>query len=123
MANPLASRISPHAALVLDAFGCLAGAVVLLLIPRVWHWIALPDDWRQPVAIALFAFALSLIAASLKPNRVMFALAVLGNIAWIGGGMIALFATDTWSGAILIAVVMLADGLMAWIQAHGLRAK
>lgn len=116
----LPDRITPNAALLIDAAGCFAGAAILLLSSTVWSWIDLPADWRQPVIVALFGFSVLLVGASRYQHRWMIALAVLGNIAWVTAGAIALFVTGTLTGMLIIAGVMAADSVMAWFQAKAL---
>lgn len=95
-------RISPANVLRIDAAGCFAGAAVLLFSTTVWSWTDLPAGWRLPVAVALLLFA------------------VLGNIGWIVAGSYALFITGTVVGGVIIAIVMIADALMAWLQSRAL---
>lgn len=121
MLNNLLSRITPNAALLVDAAGCFAAAGVLVLSSTVWSWTDLPSGWRQPVLVLLFLFSVLLVVAARYQTRPLFALAILGNIAWIAGGTYALFATGTMLGAIIIGAVMLADAIMARLQAQALR--
>ena len=120
MWNASLQRISPNAALLIDAAGCFAGAGVLLLWTSIWKWIDLPAHWRQPVVVALFLFAALLVIIARYPTRQLVAAAVLGNIVWITAGAIALFITGSLSGGIIIVLVMLADAIMAWFQAQAL---
>lgn len=107
-------------ALLIDGVACFAGAAVLALSETVWNWTGLPSGGRLPVAVALFLFSLLLVAAERTRNRQLIALAVLGNLGWIAAGSWALFLTDSAIGGVLIAVVMIADALMAWLQSRAL---
>ena len=69
---------------------------------------------------ALVGLAVLLVIIARYRTRPVLALAVLGNLAWIAGGAIALFLTGTWLGSVIIAAVMVADALLAWLQARGL---
>ena len=117
----LSDRITLNAALLINAAACLAGASVLLLSKTVWDRFDLPADWRQPVIVALFGFSVFLVVAARYQQRILIALAVLGNITWVIAGTIALFVTGTWLGGIIIALVILADSVMAWMQARALQ--
>lgn len=113
----LAARIiSPNAALLVDAVGCFVGPCIFLLSTTAWGWTDLPAGWRLPVVAALFTYSVLLVIAARYQTRWLIALAVIGNILWITGGAIALFITGTWLGGAIIAVVMLADAIMAWFQ-------
>lgn len=118
----LTDRITPNAALLIDAAACFAGASILLLSSTVWSWSDLPAGWRLPVVVALFMFSVLLVIAARYKHRVLIALAVLGNIAWVIAGAVALFVTGTFLGIALIAAVMAADAAMAWLQARALYA-
>lgn len=120
MAASVASRITTNAALLIDAAGCFAGAAMLTLVPSVWDWVNLPDHWRQPVVVALFLFSVLLVIAARYANRPLVVAAVAGNIAWIIAGGIALFETGSVTGGIIIAAVMVADAVMAWLQFRGI---
>lgn len=111
-------HISPATALRIDAAGCFAGAAILFISTTVWSWTGLPSGARLPVAVCLFLFLLLLVAAERTRNRQLIALAVLGNLGWIAAGAWALFLTDSAVGGVLIAVVMIADALMAWLQSR-----
>lgn len=113
-------RFTPNAALLVDAAGCFAGASLLILSSTIWSWTDLPADWRLPVAVALFVFSVLLVMVARYPVRPMIAIAVLGNIAWIIAGAVALVATDSILGMGIIALVMIADAIMGWFQAKGL---
>lgn len=122
MQDSITRRITLNAALLIDAAACFAGACVLLLAPTVWSITDLPQNWRLPVVVALFAFSVLLVLVARYPTRPLVAMAVLGNLAWISAGAIALFVTGTLWGSVVIAAVMLADACMAWIQARPLLA-
>lgn len=117
---PTARPITANAALLIDAVGCFVGACIFLLSTTAWGWTDLPAGWRLPVVVSLIAFSGLLVIAARYQTRWLIALAVLGNVAWITGGAIALFVTGTWLGGAIIAVVMLADAMMAWLQAKPL---
>lgn len=89
----------------------------MLLFNEIWKWTDLPPNWRQPVIVALFLFAILLVIAARYQTRVLLTAAVLGNIAWVIAGMFALFETGTILGILIISVVILADAIMAWLQA------
>lgn len=74
------------------------------------------------MVVALFMFSVLLVIAARYKHRVLIALAVLGNIAWVIAGAVALFVTGTFLGIALIAAVMAADAAMAWLQARALYA-
>lgn len=114
------ARITVNAALLVDAVGCFAGACLFLISTTAWGWTDLPDAWRLHVVVALFAFSVVLVVAARYKHRALVALAVLGNIGWVTAGAIAIFATGTLVGGVIIAVVMVADALLAWLQARGL---
>ena len=114
------ARLTSNAALLIDAAGCFAGACLFLLSTTAWGWLDLPESWRLPVVVALFAFSVLLVSAARYRHRILIALAVLGNIGWITGGAIALFVTGTLTGGVIIVLVMVADVAMAWLQARGL---
>jgi len=114
------TRITTNAALLIDAAGCFAGACLFLISTTAWGWLDLPESWRLPVAVALFAFSVFLVIAARYRHRALVAMAVLGNIGWITGGGIALFVTGTLLGGLIIALVMVTDAAMAWLQARGL---
>lgn len=117
----MVARISTTtAALLIDAAGCFLGACIFLIAPSAWEWLDLPENWRLPVVVALFAFSVYLVTAARYGTRALIALAVLGNIAWVVGGAIALFVTGTVLGGLIIAAVMVADAVMAWLQSRGL---
>lgn len=116
-----AARITTNAALLVDAAGCFAGACVFLISTTAWGWTDLPDTWRLPVVVVLFAFSVFLVIAARYRHRVLVAVAVLGNIAWVTAGAIALFVAGTLLGGIIIALVMAADAVLAWLQARGLK--
>ncbi len=113
------ARITVNAALLVDAIGCFAGACLFLISTAAWSWTDLPGGWRLPVVVALFAFSVFLVIAAQNRHRMLVALAVVGNIAWITAGAIALFVTGTLVGGVIIALVMVADAAMAWLQSQG----
>jgi cation transporter-like permease len=113
-------KITPNAALLIDAAGCFAGACLFLISTTAWGWTDLPESWRLPVTAALFVFSVLLVVIARYRSRPLVALAVLGNMAWIAGGAIALFVTGTVLGTVLTALVMLAVAGLAWLQARGL---
>lgn len=115
-------RITTNAALLIDAAGCFAGSALFLISTDAWGWTDLPEGWRLPVVVALFLFSVLLVIAARYQSRLLIALAVVGNIAWVTGGAIALFVTGTLLGGVLIAVVMLLDAGMAWLQSRAVRA-
>lgn len=114
-------RITPDSALLIDAAACFGGAAILLLSGSVWSWLDLPSEWRQPIVVALFGFSVFLVIAARYKHPSLIALAVLGNLAWVTGGSVALFVTGSLTGMILIAMVMLADTVMAWLQGQALK--
>lgn len=114
------ARITTNAALLIDAAGCFAGACLFLISSTAWSWLDLPGGWRLPVVVALFASSVYLVIAARYRHRTLIALAVILNIAWITAGAFALFITGTLLGGVIIALVMLADAIMAWLQARGL---
>lgn len=118
----LADRITPNATLLIDAAACFAGAALLLLSATVWNWFDLPDDWRQPIVVALFGFSVLLVITARYKHRLLIALVVLGNIVWTLGGTVALFITGSLLGMLLIALVVLVDAVMTWLQSKGLSA-
>ena len=120
MQAKLFDRITPNAALLIDAAACFAGACILLLSTTVWNWTDLPAHWREPVVVALFTFSVLLVISARYKGRLLIGLAVLGNIAWITAGAIALFITGTLLGTVIIALVMIADAIMAWFQSKAL---
>ena len=113
-------KITPNAALLLDAAGCFTGACLFLISLTAWGWTDLPESWRLPLIAALFGLSVWLVVVARYPYRPLVALTVLGNLAWIAGGAVALFVTGTILGSIMIALVMLSDALMAWLQSRGL---
>ena len=119
----MTSRFTPNAALLVDAAGCFIGSCIFLLSETAWGWTDLPGGWRQPVVAALFVFNVLLVIAARYASRPLITAAVIGNIAWIIGGAIALFVTGTVLGGAIIGVVMLADAVMAWLQARLLTAE
>lgn len=120
MSGTITTRITPNAALLIDAAGCFGGASILLLASTVWNWTDLPEGWRIPVVVALFAFSVLLVIIARYRTRPLMALAILGNIAWIVAGAVALFVTGTLVGGLIIAAVMVADAIMAWFQSREL---
>lgn len=118
--HKIAGKIATNAALLTDAAGCFAAACLFLISTTAWSWTDLPESWRLAVVVALFLFSVYLVIAARYQNRWLVALAVLGNLLWIGGGTIALFVTGTLLGGLIIAAVMLADALMAWLQSRPL---
>ena len=114
-------RITTNAALLIDAAGCFAASSLFLISTTAWDWTDLPANWRQPVVVTLFLFSVLLVVAARYQTRPLIALAVLGNIAWVTGGAIALFVTGTLLGGIMIGGVMVLDAAMAWLQSRSLR--
>ena len=114
-------RIPSSTAVLIDAVACFAGAVLLFAIPQIWDWTDLSGDWREPVAWALLLFSILLILAFRTGSRLLLALAVIGNIAWIVAGAIALTHTGTLLGGVIIALVMIGDAAMAWFQSRGIQ--
>lgn len=123
MISAIPKWITPNVALLIDAAGCFVGAAALLLAPSLWEFADLPAGWRLPVIVALFLFSLILVAIARYPGRVSVSIAVLGNLAWILAGAFALVATGSIPGAAIIALVMVADAVMAWYQAQDLKTK
>ena len=113
-------KITPNAALLLDAACCFAGACLFLISMRAWGWTDLPESWRLPVTVALFGFSVLLVIVARYRSRPMVALAVVGNLAWIAAGAGALFVTGTLLGSAIIALVMMSDAVLAWLQARAL---
>lgn len=113
--------ISSRLACLVDAIGCAAGGVLLLLSPTVWSWLTLPVSWRVPTAALLLVFAaLAATAYQRGTNQLMTAM-VTGNIVWILAGAFALARAETTLGLTIIASVMIADAAMAWLQVSGIR--
>lgn len=112
--------VTPRTALWLDAVGCGIGGVLLILSETIWSWTDLPESWRIPVAITLLVFAMTLVSAAIFQTRSLYTLAVAGNALWIIGGVIALFSSGTPLGWVIILVVIVADGAMAYLQSRPL---
>lgn len=100
---------------MLDAIGCAIGGI-LLISPTVWSWLALPDSWRIPTALLLLLFAGLAATAYLVGTRHLILAVVAGNVAWILAGTYALAVADSLLGGTIIAVVIVADAAMAWLQ-------
>ena len=117
----MAIRISSSTALLIDAIACFLGTLLLNAVPKIWQWTDLPTNWREPVIWALLLFSIRLITAFRMEYRLLLALAVIGNIAWIVAGAIALTHTGTLLGGVIIALVMIGDAEMAWFQSRGIQ--
>ena len=113
-------RLSSTTSLLIDAIACFVGAILLFGAPEIWKWTDLPTNWREPVVWALLLFSILLIMAFSSESRLLLVLSVLGNIAWIIAGAIALTHTGTLLGVVIIALVMIGDAAMAWFQSRGI---
>ena len=116
----MAIRISSSTALLIDAIACFLGTLLLNAVPKIWQWTDLPTNWREPVIWALLLFSILLATAFRMEYRFLVVLSVLGNIAWIIAGAITLTHTGTLLGGVIIAIVMIGDAAMAWIQSRGI---
>lgn len=106
-------------ALLLDGVACVLGGLAVL-IPAVWDITSLPEGWRVAVGIALIMFGFAVLIGWKLPSRFTLLAAILGNVAWIIAGAFALLHTESNMGTSLVLAVMVADGIMAALQAKPL---